>query len=46
MAPSLCLGGDGGNRTPVQNRLSDIYYTFSRCFSVPLENPTDRANER
>ncbi|CAN5798595.1 hypothetical protein BH20CHL2_BH20CHL2_08690 [soil metagenome] len=40
------IGGDGGNRTPVQNRLSDIYYTFSRCFNVPLENPIDRANER
>ncbi len=23
-------GGDGGNRTPVQDQLPDIYYTFSR----------------
>jgi hypothetical protein len=34
------MGGDGGNRTPVQNRLPDIYYTFSRRLMCRRELPS------
>jgi hypothetical protein len=39
-ATRAVVGGDGGNRTPVQNLLPDIYYTFSRCFSCSGSLPS------